>query len=83
MNFGKTANQACCACGGGSALDVPPDASDDPPPLSDNDCFDFPIDWNDSVGGKFFRILMSCEYMVRYILTILVFLRWLHVVCSG
>jgi len=51
-NFGKTANQACCACGGGSAADAPPDGLDDLPSVVDNGCFDIKSDWNDAVGGK-------------------------------
>ena len=52
-NFGKTANQACCSCGGGSLVESV--AEDDmqlsDPVLSDNMCWDTP-DWTDSVGDS-------------------------------
>ena len=52
VNFGKTANEACCVCGGGSALETV-DSSNDPPPLSPSGCYDNPMNWNDATGGKF------------------------------
>ncbi|CAB9526035.1 metalloproteinase dpy-31 [Seminavis robusta] len=51
-NFGKTANQACCACGGGSNIDsqFKDEAPLADPVLADDACYDTPIDWRDSVG---------------------------------
>ena len=51
VNFGKTANEACCVCSGGSMLQ-PVDSSDDLLPLPPSGCYDYPIDWNDATGGK-------------------------------
>ena len=51
LSFGKTANQACCACGGGSALEAPdmePTFDFDPPP--NTGCYDSTAGWRDSVG---------------------------------
>jgi hypothetical protein len=48
--FGKTANQACCACGGGSNLDVDRERADIMnAPVTDQSCWDF-VDWRDSSG---------------------------------
>jgi hypothetical protein len=52
-NFGKTATQACCQCGGGSLVDAQAQddvfLSDPVPPPADA-CYDTVPDWKDNVG---------------------------------
>lgn len=82
MNFGKTANQACCACGGGSDLETP-DGLDDPPAVPSGNCYDSPIDWNDAVGGEFpleDSMLLFCS--IKYHLTIFHTLFFQMAVCG-
>ncbi len=71
-NFGKTANQACCACGGGSSaladFDMNMGDGDQEAPaagveLDDIGCYDFP-DFRDNVGDgcMWYAQGINCEY---------------------
>lgn len=63
-NFGKTASQACCACGGGSSMVVFDSNFISNDPLNnDNSCWD-ERDWYDSVGDgcSWYEQGDNCEY---------------------
>merc|ERR1712165_372214 len=58
FNFGKNANQACCACGGGTTSNPAPVPSPTPPtPPTPRECKNSPLNWHDLDGPRF-----NCEW---------------------
>jgi len=57
-NFGMTANQACCVCGGGSTNGTVTPSPTPAPTPPQNECIDNPVGWYDSAGPD-----INCEYL--------------------